>query len=91
MQNHLEISSKNKFRTPNMQNSTKTLISVMFYVFFGRIRAVVPNLSSAGFGRPSQVRVRPNSDGRAGSAGFELLGAKGQITQQKLFGISKTK
>ena len=24
-------------------------------MFFGRIRAVVPNLSSAGFGRPSQI------------------------------------
>ena len=24
-------------------------------VFFGRIRAVVPNLSSAGFGRPSPI------------------------------------
>ena len=33
----------------------KTLISVKFYVFFGRIRAAVPNLSSAGFGRPSQI------------------------------------
>ena len=47
-----------------MQNLAKILISVMFYVFFGRIRAVVPNLSSAGFGRPSQIYVRPDSHGR---------------------------
>ena len=43
-------------------------------VFFGRIRAVVPNLSSAGFGQPSQIWVRPDSDGQAGSAGFGLTG-----------------
>ena len=30
--------------------------------------------SSAGFGRPSQIRVRPDSDGRAGSAGFGRTG-----------------
>ena len=35
---------------------------------FGRIRTAVPNLSSAGFGRPSHIWVRPDSDGRPQSA-----------------------
>ena len=46
---------------------------------FGRIRAAVPNLSSAGFGRPSQIRVQPDSDGRVGSAGFGRTGGCGRI------------
>ena len=69
----------------------------MFYGLFGRIRAAVPYPSSAGFGRPSPIRVRPDSggrpqsefgrilatvpnlvrpdsDGRAGSAGFGRTG-----------------
>ena len=66
-QNHATSSGnyvKTRFWTWNVRNLTKTLISVMFYLFFGRIRAVVPNLSSAGFGRPSQICVRPDSEGR---------------------------
>ena len=48
-------------------------------IFFGRIQAAVPSLSSAGFERPSRIRVRPGSDGRAGSAGFGLTGGFGRI------------
>ena len=50
-----------------MQNSTKTLISVMFYIFFGRIRAVVLNLSSAGFGRADSAGFGRNSSSRTTS------------------------
>ena len=65
----------------------------MFYVFFGLIRAAVPNPSSAGFGRPFQIRVRPDSGGRSrsefgriraavpnpSSAGFGRTGGFGRI------------